>query len=66
MNAALIFGECDCGQNKYYDKHHALFVRREFENPEQTFHSVGHSFGIRNVARSTTSKIVMSSEAKHL
>jgi hypothetical protein len=40
MNAALIFDECDRDQNKYYDEHHALFVLREFENPEQTFHSV--------------------------
>jgi hypothetical protein len=42
-----------------------LFVLREFENPEQTFHSVWHSFGIR-YARLTTSMIVMLSEAKHL
>ena len=66
LNAALIFDERDRDQNKYYDEHHALFVLREFENPEQTFHSVGHRFGIRNVARLTTSKIVMFSEAKHL
>ena len=65
MNAALIFDECDRDQNKYYDEHHALFVLREFENPEQTFHSVWHSFGIRYVARLTTSMIVMLSEAKH-
>jgi hypothetical protein len=43
-----------------------LFVLREFENPKQTFHSVWHSFGIRYVARLTTSKIVMLSDAKHL
>ena len=30
--------ECDRDQNKYYDENHALFVLREFENPEQTFH----------------------------
>ena len=66
MNAALIFDECDRGQNKYYDEHHALFVLREFENAEQTFHSVWHSFGIRYVPGSTTSMIVMLSEAKHL
>ena len=66
MNAALIFDECDRDQNKYYDEHHALFVLREFENPEQTFHSVWHSVGIRYVARLTTSMIVMLSEAKHL
>ena len=66
MNAALIFDECDRDQNKYYDEHHALFVLREFENPKQTFHSVWHSFGIRYVARLTTSKIVMLSDAKHL
>ena len=47
MNAALISDECNRDQNKYYDEHHALFVLREFENPEQTFHSVWHSFGIR-------------------
>ena len=40
MSAPLIFDECDRDQNKYYDEHHALFVLREFENPEQTFHSV--------------------------
>ena len=40
MNAALIFDECDRDQSKYYDEHDALFVLREFENPEQTFHSV--------------------------
>ena len=66
MNAAFISDECNRDQNKHYDEHDALFVLREFENPEQTFHSVWHSVGIRYVARLTTSMIVMLSEAKHL
>ena len=51
MNAALIFDEGDRDQNKYGDEHHALFVLREFKNPEQMFHSVWRGFGIRYVAR---------------
>ena len=47
VNAALIFDECKCDQDEYYDEDNALFVLREFENPEQTFHSVWPSFGIR-------------------
>ncbi len=66
MNPALIFDERNRDQNEYYEEHHALFVLREFENPEQTFHSVWHSFGICSAARLTTSMIVMLSEAKHL
>ena len=38
MNAALIGDEYDCDQNEHDDEHHALFVRREFENPEKPFH----------------------------
>ena len=49
MNATVIFDECDRDQNEYRDEHHALFVLREFENPEQTFHSVAPRFGIRHV-----------------
>jgi hypothetical protein len=55
MNTALIFDECDRDQNEYRDEHDALFIPREFENPEQRFHSVWHSFGTRYVARLTTS-----------
>ena len=66
MNTALIFDECDRDQNEYRDEHDALFIPREFENPEQRFHSMWHSFGIRYVAPLTTSLIVMLSEAKHL
>ncbi len=66
MNATLIFNECDCDQDEDNDKHYALFVLREFENPEQTFHSVWPNFGIRYVARLTPSMIVILSEAKHL
>jgi len=38
MNAALISDERDRQQNKHYDQHDALFVFREFENPEEPFH----------------------------
>jgi hypothetical protein len=66
MNTALILDEYDRDQNEYRDEHDALFIPGEFENPEQRFHSVWHSFGIRYVARLTTCMIVMLSEAKHL
>ena len=65
-NVALIFDERNRDQNEYYEERHALFVFGEFENPEQTFHSVWHRCGIRFIARLTTSVIVMLSEAKHL
>jgi hypothetical protein len=38
MNAALVGDECDCDQNKNDDEHHALFVRREFDDSEEAFH----------------------------
>jgi len=38
MNAPLVGDKCDCDQNEHDDKDHALFVRREFENPEKPFH----------------------------
>ena len=40
MNATLISEECDCEQNEYDDEYDALFVLREFENPEKLFHLV--------------------------
>ncbi len=66
MNAAFVPDEGNCKYRKDYNKHNTLFVLREFKNPEQTFHSVWHSVGIRYVARLTTSMIVMLIEAKHL
>ena len=38
VNAPLVSDECDCDQNENDDEHHALFVRREFENLEKVFH----------------------------
>ena len=38
MTAALVGDDGDCDQNEHDDKHYALFVRREFEDPEQAFH----------------------------
>ena len=40
MNAALVGGECDCDQNEHDDENHALFIRRELENPEESLHSI--------------------------
>jgi hypothetical protein len=38
MNAPLISDEGDRDQDKHHDQDDALFVFREIENPEQTFH----------------------------
>ena len=38
MTAPLVGDECNCEQNQHDEEHHALLIRREFENPEQTFH----------------------------
>jgi hypothetical protein len=38
MNAALISDERDREQNEHHNENDALFVFRESENPEQTFH----------------------------
>lgn len=38
MNAACISDESDRNENKHHDEDDALFVFREFENPEQAFH----------------------------
>jgi len=38
MDAAFVPDECYRNQNEHSDKHDALFVFREFENAEQTFH----------------------------
>ena len=40
MNAPLIFDERDRDQNEYDDERDALFILRQFENPEQTFHVI--------------------------
>jgi len=40
MNAPLIFDERDCDQNEYDYERDALFILRQFENPEQTFHVI--------------------------
>jgi len=45
MNAMLIFNKRDRDQNEYHDEHHALFVLRQFENPEEMFHSAWRGFG---------------------
>jgi hypothetical protein len=38
MNAAFVSDEGNCKYRKDYDKNDALFVFREFENSEETFH----------------------------
>jgi hypothetical protein len=38
MDAPLVGDERDCEQNEHDDEHHALFTRREFENPECALH----------------------------
>jgi len=40
----LVGDEGDCDQNKNDNEYHALFVRREFENPKETFHLAKLSF----------------------
>ena len=54
MNAALISDERDRDQNEDDDEHDALFVLREFENPEQTFHVIATKLSLR-VLQSVTS-----------
>jgi hypothetical protein len=70
MNAAFVSDERDRDEDEHGDEYDSLFVSREFENPEQPFHSVWHCFGIRYAARLPASIIVtlsvMLSEAKHL
>jgi hypothetical protein len=38
MDSALVSDESNRDQNKHHDENDALFVFREFENSEQTFH----------------------------
>ena len=57
MNAAFVSEECNGEQNEHYDQDDALFVLRKVKNPEQTFYSVWHTFGIRYVGRLTASII---------
>jgi hypothetical protein len=38
MNAALVSDERDCDEKEHHDEDDALFVFREFEDPEQAFH----------------------------
>jgi hypothetical protein len=40
MNAAFVFDERNCNKREDYDEHNALFVLREFENPEEAFHVI--------------------------
>ena len=61
MIAALVGDECDCDQNEHDDEDHALFVRREFENPEQALH-----LELRSAEGISIIVSVMLSEANHL
>jgi hypothetical protein len=70
MKAALVGGECDCDQNKNDDEHHALFVRRKFDDSEEAFHrSIAQlsllNFGTR-LSSSSFLRVVILSEAKNL
>jgi hypothetical protein len=70
MNAAFVSHERDREQDEYHDKHNTLFVLREFENGEQTLHSVSlklwHSlYGTRSDACIDTVPVMLG-EAKHL
>jgi hypothetical protein len=70
MNAALVGDECDYDQNEHNDEHHALFVRRELENPEQALHRSVAQLFLLNSGTPLSSlgflQVVILSESKNL
>jgi len=70
MNAALEGDESDYDQNEHDEEHHALFVRRELENPEQALHRSVAQLSLLNSGTPLSSlgflQVVILSEAKNL